>query len=180
MSLILSPTPTIETKRLILRAPRAEDYPPFAGFYATDRARATGWEGDAAQIFTAFTQILGHWVMRGYGWFIVVDRRTGEAKGTVGPAFPLRFPEPELAWTFWRKEDEGRGFAFEASQAARDFALGQLGLPSLVSYITEDNLRSLALAKRLGSVLDPDAPAPASEAGKKIQVFRHSPPGGRP
>ncbi|MEP0139746.1 GNAT family N-acetyltransferase, partial [Tateyamaria sp.] len=54
----------------------------------------------------------------------------------------------------------GKGYAFEGATAFRTWALTELNLPSLVSYIDDDNLRSRALAERLGAWLDDRAKAP--------------------
>ena len=53
----------------------------------------------------------------------------------------------------------------------RDFAFEILEVPTLVSYIDQKNRRSIALADRMGAVLDPDAQSydPAD------LVYRHTP-----
>jgi RimJ/RimL family protein N-acetyltransferase len=94
----------------------------------------------------------------------------------TGPWFPEGWPEQEIGWSLWSAEAEGRGFALEAAQAARGYAYGDLGWPTAVSYIRPENRRSIALAQRLGAVLDPDAATPDDSDDL---VYRHPAPGGR-
>lgn len=49
-----------------------------------------------------------------------------------------------------KKDSWGRGFATEACTAIRDYALDVLGLDSVISIIAEKNIKSVAVAKRLG------------------------------
>ena len=73
----------------------------------------------------------------------------------------------------WDPAAEGKGYAFEAAQAARAHAFDVLGWETAVSYIDPGNARSIELAERLGAVRDPEA-APFHEGDL---VFRHSAPG---
>ena len=66
---------------------------------------------------------------------------------------------------------EGRGIAFEAAVAARDWAWSILQVPRLVSYIDPANTRSAALAQRLGATRGADC-------GKDTQVFHYPRPQG--
>ena len=44
-----------------------------------------------------------------------------------------------------------------------------------MSYITPENDRSVALAKRLGAIHDPEAALPEGETPADTVVFRHRP-----
>ena len=55
------------------------------------------------------------------------------------------------------EEAEGEGYAFEASEKARNNAWNALSFETLVSYIAPDNARANALAKRLGAEKDAGA-----------------------
>ena len=178
MTPVLANTPRIETERLILRAPlparparlRRLRSPRHAR-PSCARARLTN-----GKTWRAFGHIIGHWVLRGFGQFVFADRATGAALGMCGPWFPAGWPEPEVGWTIWAPEAEGRGYAFEAASAARDHAFRALGWQTAVSYIDPDNARSIALAARLGAVLDDGAAHPGTEP---CLVFRH-PSAGEP
>ena len=122
-------------------------------------------DGKPAPRFLAwqsFCAILGHWQVRGYGLFAVIERSTGEFVGRVGPWFPEGWPEFEVGWTlrsaFW-----GRGYATEAATAAIDFSFGPLDRPHIASFINPSNARSIRVAERLGEtperrVVLPDVP----------------------
>jgi RimJ/RimL family protein N-acetyltransferase len=84
-------------------------------------------------------------------------RSTGECVGQVGINHGPLFPEKELGWLVYDGH-EGHGYATEAAAMLRDWAAEAQNLTGLVSYIDPKNARSIAVAERLGAVLDPDAP----------------------
>lgn len=168
----LADTPVLETERLILRAPRMEDYPAFEAFYMSKRAQFIGGPGTVGTSWRAFAHATGMWALRGYGSFVFLDRDTETPIGLTGPWKPMNWPEPEIGWTVWTGEAEGKGYAFEAATAARDFARNTLGWTDMVSYIDTGNDRSVALAERLGCWLDESAPKPDKDE-PPILVYRH-------
>lgn len=170
----LSPTPVLETERLVLRAPAARDWEHFNAFLASDRGRFVR-SGDYSeeQSWRAFGHVIGHWVLRGFGTFIFTLKDNDRALGMCGPWRPVGWPENELGWTVWAPEAEGQGFAHEAAVAARDHAFDVLGWDTAVSYIAPGNARSIALANRLGAA--PDAAAAFPGAGPCL-VYRHPRP----
>lgn len=162
--------PRIGTPRLILRRPAPQDYPAFAAYFMSDRARFTGGQSDPILAWNRFCVTLGHWPMRGYGVLTMEDRATGAALGAAGPFFPEGWPEPEIAWQLWDAAAEGRGLAQEAALAARDWARDALGWTTAVSLIAPDNMRSKALAMRLGCTLEGHHPHPHFGP---LEVWRH-------
>lgn len=169
----LAHTPVLETDRLILRAPEPGDWPHWRPFYGSSRAQYIGGPLGADKAWRAFGHFIGHWVMRGFGSFVVTRRGDNTPIGSVGPWFPEGWPEREIGWTIWDPAVEGTGIAFEAASAARDFAYTQLNWDGAVSYIDAPNTRSIALAERMGAKLDPDARAPDVEGDKTVLVYRH-------
>jgi RimJ/RimL family protein N-acetyltransferase len=145
----LAGAPTLRTERLVLRTPVAADFDGFAAYCATDRSRFTGGPQTRELAWRAFCHITGHWVHRGYGPFVVA-LPDGRGIGTVGPFYPEGWQEPEIAWTMWDEAVEGRGYAYEAALAARGFAYEALGWTTAISMIDPENLRSQALARRMG------------------------------
>lgn len=145
--------PTVTTARLVLRAPRMDDFDAFAAFRASERTRHVGGPNSRAEAFAMFCALLGHWPLRGYGRWLVADRVTDEPLGIVGPYYPEGWPEPEIAWSVF-DAGEGRGIAHEAALAARDWAARELGWQTPASLVARDNHRSAALARRLGAVED--------------------------
>ena len=100
--------PTLQTERLILRAPRDNDFEAYADFRTSERARTVGGPYSRAQAFEQLCAIIGHWSLRGYGRWMVADRDTDAPLGIVGLYYPEDWPEPEIAWSVFA-DAEGRG-----------------------------------------------------------------------
>ena len=158
----------LETERLVLRKPVEADYPGFRDFFASDRSRYTGGRSEGVRGWLMFAGELGHWDLRGYGMFSVVDKTTEQSIGLVGPFFPPHWPEKEVGWLLW-SEAEGKGIAYEAAGAVLEYVFNDLGWDTAVSYIDPENARSIKLAERLGAARDDDAERPDPED----LVYRH-------
>ncbi len=181
MTVMLSNTPVLETARLILRAPQAGDWPHWLEMTRSERSRfIRAAEMTDALAWRGMGHIIGHWVLRGWGNFVITRKGDDTALGMTGPWYPHGWPEKEIGWSIWSPEIEGTGIAFEAAQAARAFAFDTLGWDTAVSYIVSENTRSIALAERLGAVLDPDAdhpkPSNPEQAKETVLVYRHPKP----
>ena len=166
----------LETERLILRRPAPRDFAGFEPFLLSERSVGIGGPSTRSQAWRIMCAELGHWTMLGYGMWAVTLRGDDTARGFVGPWTPGDWPENEIGWTIWRPEDEGTGIATEAARAAIDHAWRVLKWDTIVSYVGFGNDRSAALARKLGAVLDVDAPQPHPD--KPCQVFRHPRPEG--
>lgn len=142
--------PEIETQRLRLRLPAARDIDAYLAFRASNRTRTVGGPFGPEAAFESLASIIGQWQLRGYGRWLVADKDTDEALGIVGIYHPMDWPEAEIGWSVF-DHAEGRGVAFEAALAARRFAYETLGRDRIVSLITDDNTRSVALARRIGA-----------------------------
>ncbi len=164
--------PMLETRRLRRRAPLASDFEPFVEFRMSERSLTVGGPFSRSEAYTQFGELFGHWVFRGFGRWIVADRVSDEPFGVVVLWFPEGWPEPEIAWSVF-EGGEGKGIAFEASFAAREFAYSALGWTTAISLIVEDNLRSFALARRLGAEFE--APFQHPVLGS-MQIWRHPGP----
>lgn len=171
--LTYGPTPVLETERLILRAPVTADFEVFAAFMATERSGHIGGPISRGLAWRGFCHITGHWVHRGYGMFIFTDRASGAALGMSGPWFPEGWPEPEIGWSVWAPEAEGKGLAHEAALAGRAYAYDVLGWPTVISLIAPTNTRSQALARRMGCV--PDGTFQHEQYGES-GIWRHPSP----
>lgn len=148
----MTPAPTLTTARLILRGPEKRDLAAFTAMVTTSvRMEAVGGKGSNDDAWRAFISGVGHWHWHGYGFFTVVERESGVAVGRVGVINHIDWPQPELAWHMF-DGFEGRSYAFEAACAVREWAGRSLGLEPLISLIAPANLRSIALATRLGAV----------------------------
>lgn len=147
--------PTIRTERLVLRMPVAADFPDYAEFLASERAQHMGGPYDRLGAWALFCHDVAQWALFGHG-ALMIDLPGGTCVGQVGINHGPLFPEKELGWLIYAGH-EGRGYASEAAAALRDWAFGQLGLETLVSYVDPSNARSIAVAERLGASLDADA-----------------------
>lgn len=164
--------PTLETERLIMGPHSRDAFPAYRGVMTSDRAKYMDGLLTPMESWNSYTSEAGSWVIDGFGYWTATRKDTGEAVAFVGIMQPPHFPEVELGWLV-TAEAEGKGFAFEAAAAARDWGLGPRGLPTLVSYIHPENARSAALAERLGAALDDTAKGD----GPDTLVYRHPKPG---
>jgi RimJ/RimL family protein N-acetyltransferase len=147
----LADFPTIETERLVLRVPRADELDGWAAFMADEVAstylggavpRPVAWRGLAT--------MAGSWALQGFGMFSVIEKATARWVGRLGPLRPEGWPGTEVAWGIVR-DCWGRGYATEGAAAAMDFAFDRLGWERVIHTIHPDNVASQGVARRLGS-----------------------------
>jgi RimJ/RimL family protein N-acetyltransferase len=152
----------LETERLVLRKPRVEDA-QHVGFLRDPEVMR--FVGGVEQV--PVERILRRWVDRweanGFGYVLVMRRDDGAVVGRSGLVLwdtrgwrPTTWAEagdhgqPELGWVLAR-EHWGRGYATEAAEAVRAWALGELGIRLLVSVVSPANERSIRVVERLGA-----------------------------
>ena len=97
--------PSLTSERLILRAPREQDFDAMLAFNASPRAGFIGGEAPRQQVWRGLLANIGHWALRGYGFFSV-DTHAGEFVGRVGVINHDGWPEPELAWHLFDGAEE--------------------------------------------------------------------------
>ncbi len=146
--------PRLETDNLILRAPEQSDFETYVAF-ALDPVRSAGFgtEENRSDAWRWFACNLGHWTLRGYGYFTVEEKVSGKPCGLSGIWAPEGWPEPEIGWVVY-EGFEGKGIAFEAAARTREWAYTDLGFTTLTSNIVPGNIRSVALAERLGAAFE--------------------------
>ena len=158
--------PGIETERLILRQWRASDVtantmmlgdPLSARFITADRKPVTepmaGWRNAAI--------MAGHWVLHGFGMFVVEEKASGTFVGRVGPFYPPVWPGFEVGWGV-ATEFRGKGYAVEAARAAIDWSFAMFELDRIIHCIDRENIASQGVARRLGASKD-----------REIELFGH-------
>ena len=162
--------PTLETERLILRPPMAQDFDAWATFGADEVAmRFLGGPQPKSIAWRGFMSTAGAWAIQGFGMFCVFEKSSGRWIGRVGPIQPEGWPGTEVGWGLI-KDVWGRGYAGEAASAALDWAFDHLGWTDVIHCIDAENVASQNVARRLGStVLRTDRlPAPIDE---EIEVW---------
>ncbi|MEE9379936.1 MAG: GNAT family N-acetyltransferase [Hyphomonadaceae bacterium] len=165
--------PTLETERLILREPRAEDFPVYRSFFADEEASiAYGGPLSADRAWRVLATDIGHWALRGYGRWAVIEQQTGEMIGGCGLWWPEGYPRSELTW--WivpaaRKQ----GYAREASIAAITFGYDDLGWSLVETHMNDENEVARKLVKSLGGKV---IAREAFPDGLTRDVFRLPPP----
>lgn len=150
MNAIAQHIPRLETERLILRAPSEADLDADTAFFASDAAKFVGGPLRRDEVWRLIASLLGHWSLRGYGFWSAEEKASGTYVGRIGLWCPEGWPEPEIGWTLMNHAT-GKGYATEAALAARSYAYDVLGWKTAISLIDLDNHASKAVAKRLGA-----------------------------
>jgi len=140
----------IETPRLILRDWRPEDFERYYEFYQDEEmSRYVGGISNAEQAWRRLAGVIGHWTLRGYGYWAVEEKSSQRLAGCIGLWYSASWPEIELG--YWLMSDmQGKGYAQEAGARCLRYGFEKLGCKSLVSYIHPDNEMSKKVALRLG------------------------------
>ena len=148
----------LETERLLLRPWTSEDVALLAGLSSNPRVTryiGLGQTWTAVKAITVADRALHHWREHGFGWRVIIHVTSGTdigllalnvmGAGTAG----LDPDEHELGW-WLSPEHWGHGYATEAGQGAIGLAFGARGLDRVVAVVDPDNVRSLAVCRRLG------------------------------
>lgn len=145
--------PTICSDRLIRRAPDLTDFELYRDFYADPEA--SGFYGGplpAAQAWRKLAYDVGHWTLRGFGMWSLVEKASGTTIGGCGIVWPEGWPRHELTW--WIGPPARRkGYAEEASRAVMRWAHDTLGWSQLETHIDDQNRAARRLAVKLGGVV---------------------------
>ena len=164
--------PQLETERLILRAHSLRDIPEVTAFYASDHSKFVGGPLSAELAWRNLAQEAGHWLLRGFGRWAIVEKETNRWIGITGLWYPAGFPEHELGWDL-AQHATGKGYATEAAAAARRYAYDVLGWTTLISLVADGNDPSAAVATRLGAQKDGRF---THERFGEMSIFRHPSP----
>ena len=161
--------PVLHTERLTLGPYSLAGYERLSAVYATERSRYVGGPLPPEDVWQNMTSGIGQWPLLGLGTWMISLRDSGTPVGEVAVSWPPHFPETEIGWVLFDGE-EGKGYAFEAARAAKDWAVNVRQVPMLVSYVDEHNLPSQRLCERLGGVRDVTAATPN---GDPCRVYRY-------
>jgi RimJ/RimL family protein N-acetyltransferase len=143
--------PTLETERLLLRPPCAEDFDAWADLMADpDASRFIGGPLSRPAAWRNMCTFTGAWVVRGFSNFSIIEKATGRWIGRAGPWQPEGWPGREIGWALDRSA-WGKGYATEAAARCMDWAFDTLGWDDVVHVIAPANVASIRVAQRLGS-----------------------------
>jgi RimJ/RimL family protein N-acetyltransferase len=165
--------PELETERLVLRPFADGDLDGFATMYADPEVMRHMGDGrplSRAATWRTIALFVGHWELRGYGQWALVEKATGRLIGRAGLWNPEGWPGLEVGWLLDRAR-WGHGFATEAARAGLDYAFDVVGAERVISVIAPANLRSIRVAERVGERFErtialetPAVPAPIEVA----------------
>lgn len=164
----------LETPRLLLRKPNATDFDGWSAFHAdTETMEHLGGVQHEADAWRSLASMIGAWSLGPAAMFSVIEKVSGAWIGRIGPWQPHLWPVKEVGWGI-RREYEGQGFALEAAIASIDFVFDELGWDTVSHLIADKNIRSQALATRLGSVAVGEAQMPGSLQEYQVKDWRQS------
>lgn len=161
----------LESPRLILRPPIAEDFEGFKAFHADARVMTyLGGPAGPAIAWRSMRYMAGLWQMDGFAMFSIIDKASGQWIGRGGPIRPYDWPGVEIGWgllpQWW-----GRGLALEATAMAAEFAFTRLSLNRIVHTIDARNEESKRLATRLGSRCEGPVTLPAPYVDSVVDLW---------
>ncbi len=147
--------PTLTTERLHLRMLQDSDFDEYAAIHMDPEVtRFTARKHlDRMEAWKHLAMIVGHWRLRGYGFWGVFERETNRLVGRVGFHYPEGWPEFELGWTLGRAA-WGKGYATEAAKACLDYAFTVMKRKRVISLIDPQNVPSIRVAERIGETLE--------------------------
>jgi RimJ/RimL family protein N-acetyltransferase len=140
----------VDTLRLRLRQFQESDLDAYAELCADPEVmRFLGPPLSRSEAWRHMAMVLGHWRLRGFGFWAVENRETGEMMGRVGCWQPEGWPGLEVGWAL-RRRFWGNGYATEAAGASLACAFETLGAERVISLIRQENTPSIRVAERLG------------------------------
>jgi RimJ/RimL family protein N-acetyltransferase len=143
----------LETSRLQLRLPQASDAAALMEIHqdseAMKRVTLTAPPGGITVAWRNVAMMIGHWHLRGYGQWTVIEKETGMVVGRVGLWNPEGWPGIELGWII-RRSRWNNGFATEAARASLDWAWTNVDTDRIISIIDPDNVAAIRVAGKIG------------------------------
>ena len=160
----------IETERLLLRRFVIEDWEALHEYYGDERATAhtVGKASTEGETWRFLCMMAGHWQLRGYGPYGIVEADTRRLIGLAGYWYPNDWPAPEIKYALARSQ-WGKGFASEAVRALQEVGRSSFGPGVLISFIQHENELSMRLAKAVGAVFEEEVPF----RGSRWRIYRH-------
>lgn len=143
----------LETERLILKAPSAEDadffleiynMPSFIRFVGDRKLRTL----DDAKKYIE-DRFLPQWQRLGFGNYVVLLKEGTVKIGAVGIFQRDGLDVHDIGFSFFEKF-QGKGYAYEAAAALQRMVSEKFGIDKISAITTKDNFSSQRLIERLG------------------------------
>jgi len=141
-----------ETERLAIRGWLASDEAAFAAMYADPEVMEflQPAVGELEPIATRFARYAAAGTARDFGIWAVLSKSTSEVVGTTMlKPLPDSDDEIEVGWHLARPH-WGQGYATESARGAIQHGFESLDLERVVSVVEPRNVRSIAVAERIG------------------------------
>ncbi len=159
---------SIETSRLILEKPRAEELPFLAELFADPmvmRYIGNGLPRTTEEAAKSIETNQKHWDAFGFGFWSIFEKGSKEFIGRGGLihlGFQHEHPEIELGYTlhqkFW-----GKGYATEIAQSLVKWAKENLKEDHLLGVCYKQNLASQKVLKKIGMQFDREEVYPRTD-----------------
>ena len=146
----------LETERLVLRMWREDDdFDAYAEICADPEVmRYLGGKPlDRMEAWRNMATMIGHWHLRGFGHWAVIEKASRRFIGRIGFMNPEGWPGFELGWTLARHA-QGKGHATEGARRALEYAFTEMERDHVISLINPLNAASIRVAERLGEEVE--------------------------
>jgi len=149
--------PIVETKRLVLRGHRIDDYADCFRLWTDESVTRFigGRPSTQEEVWARLLRYGGLWALLGFGYWVVTEKHGGRFLGEVGFADFRREIEPsldgtpEMGWVL-APDSQGRGYATEAVRAAIAWGDEHFGGRRMACIIAPENEASLRVAEKCG------------------------------
>jgi len=149
--------PVLETQRLNLRGHILDDFAACAAMWADPLvSRQLGRKPfTEEESWTRLLRYVGHWLLLGFGYWVVEEKASGAFVGEVGFADYRRDMQssvkqlPEIGWVLGSRA-QGQGYATEAARAAIAWGDAHFKPARTTCIISPDNLPSIRVAQKCG------------------------------
>jgi RimJ/RimL family protein N-acetyltransferase len=151
--------PILETERLRLRGHTLADFAHTGPMWRDDSVMVYmgGRPLTLEESWTRFLRYAGHWVVLGFGYWVIQEKATGDFVGEIGlgdfkrDLEPSLHGVPELGWVLTPAK-HGRGYATEAAKAVLRWGREHFGPSEFSCIIHPEHRASLNVAKKCGFV----------------------------
>jgi RimJ/RimL family protein N-acetyltransferase len=142
----------VETERLRAEPVAERHHAALCELLGDPRVGANlGGVADPGAVARQIARQASHWAEHGFGYWVWLDRETGEpvARGGLSNTNVGGRDEIEVGWSVWPAR-WGQGYATELGAASLRFGFEDLGLTTIVSYTLHDNRASRRVMEKLG------------------------------